>query len=103
MRYIQASFQHTYTFAIIVLCVCATVAAGVYDGMYAYSMHGGFVEEGVWGGVILQFVLYQFLHGDMLHLLSNAIFLVLFGASLELLIGKRAYVVFCIFCTLVVG
>lgn len=46
------------------------------------------------GGFPYQFLSYQFLHADLMHLLSNMIFLYVFGASVEDRLGKLGYLAF---------
>ncbi len=56
-----------------------------FEQRYALSMNG-VVHGGVW-----QFVTYQFLHGSLLHLAFNLIFLHSFGPVMESTLGKWRY------------
>ncbi len=57
----------------------ATLAYGALPWLGRYSMHGGYLALRDWGDFALQIGLYQFLHGGVLHLLSNAVFLLAFA------------------------
>ncbi len=51
-------------------------------------------EPDVWFGLPYQFITYQFLHADWMHLLGNMLFLYVFGNSVEDRLGKVGYLSF---------
>jgi membrane associated rhomboid family serine protease len=51
----------------------------------------------------LTLITYQFLHGDILHLLSNMIFLWVFGDNVEDAMGHVKFIIFYLLCGIVAG
>ncbi|MDP2103620.1 MAG: rhomboid family intramembrane serine protease [Candidatus Gracilibacteria bacterium] len=68
-----------------------------------YGMHPLFWMQGDYLGIVLQFLLYQFLHGGILHFVMNSFFLFIFGNQVEVLIGRQKYILFFLGNTLFVG
>lgn len=50
-----------------------------------------------------QFITYQFLHGDLMHLLGNMLFLWVFGNSVNARMGNLAYLLFYLACGVFAG
>lgn len=88
---------------LIFLSFAVTGASFLMGDILAYGMNSFFLVQGLYIQVIVQFLLYQFLHGGILHLLSNSFFLYLFGNQVEALIGKNRFIVFFLLNTLFVG
>ncbi len=59
----------------------------------------------LWPGApkVVQFVSYQFLHGDILHLAGNMLFLWVFGNSVNAKMGNLAYALFYLACGVFAG
>ena len=78
---------------LIVLSVLCTIVAGFVQqsgySPYAFGMHRYFWEQGAYVLTGLQVLLFEFLHGGVLHLLSNSLFLVVIGIPLEHRKGSR--------------
>lgn len=53
--------------------------------------------------IVLTFFTYQFLHGDVFHLLFNMWFLFIFGRNVECSLGHGRYIAFYLFCGVMAG
>ena len=89
--------------SLLILSLVGTIAIVVEPQMAQYGMHRYFWDQDMYLEVILQFVCFQFLHGGVFHFLSNALFLVLFGVSMERHIGSRQMLWFFVFSNVFVG
>ncbi len=70
--------------------------------LWNFGINDTFLLESSYHLFILQFILYQFLHWWILHLLFNSLFIFIFWNWLEDLIWKRKYIYFFIFNTVFV-
>lgn len=93
------SFSNT----LIILSFAITGVALFSDSILAYGMNSFFLAQGLYIQVVIQFLLYQFLHGGVLHLLFNSFFLYLFGNQVEGLIGRSRFILFFLLSTIFVG
>ncbi|MDD2891548.1 MAG: rhomboid family intramembrane serine protease [Candidatus Gracilibacteria bacterium] len=71
--------------------------------MLIYGMNLFFFNQGLYFEFIIQFLLYQFLHGGILHLLSNSFFIYLFGNQVESILGRNKFILFFLLNTVFVG
>lgn len=62
--------------------------------IYQFGMNDIFFDQGKYFMWIIQFFTSQFLHGGIMHLAMNAIFILYFGNVLEWIIGAQKYLVF---------
>jgi membrane associated rhomboid family serine protease len=62
------------------------------------SLPGGAVMPGLWVPEWLTLITYQFLHGGVLHLVSNMLFLWVFGDNVEDAMGHLKFLVFYLLC-----
>ena len=87
---------------ILTLLVTALVVSGLtftvapFIGVYAAGAPRSILEG------VLQLVLFQFIHGGVLHLLSNMILLVLVGPTFEKLLGTAKAAVLCVIMTVLI-
>lgn len=95
--------EPTFSNLLILLSLIATILSLVAPNILSYGMNGISIMTGDWIGLGLQFVLYQFLHGGIFHLVANGLFLYIFGNQVELLIGRTKYIVFFAINTVFVG
>ncbi|MCK9272889.1 rhomboid family intramembrane serine protease [Candidatus Gracilibacteria bacterium] len=93
----------TISNSLILISLIITLLSFISNSILQFGMNLYFVMMGNYIGVLAQFSLYQFLHGGFLHLLSNSIFIYLFGNQIEALIGKNKYILFFILNTIFVG
>jgi rhomboid protease GluP len=68
-----------------------------------YGFHRGFIEQGDYLAFFVQLVLFQFLHGDLLHLFLNGYFLYAAGPEVETRMSKDRYISFFVSSTLFVA
>src|SRR5438034_11682833 len=78
----------------------------LYQNTLSYYRLDQFVNN--WGIVpddlhLITLLTSMFLHGGWLHLLSNMLYLWVFGRSLENLIGRTRFLIFYLLCGLVAG
>lgn len=93
----------TISNSLLLLSLLATIASYIIPNFNQFWMHIIYIVDGNYIIVFIQFILYQFIHAGFLHLLSNAIFIYIFGNQLEQLIWKNKYLLFFILNTLFVG
>lgn len=88
---------------LIILSFIITGISFFMSNILNYGMNLFFIEQWLYITVIIQFFLYQFLHGGILHLLFNSFFLYLFGNQVESLIWQNRFILFFILNTLFVS
>ncbi|MFA6090676.1 MAG: rhomboid family intramembrane serine protease [Candidatus Gracilibacteria bacterium] len=88
---------------LIILSCIITGISFFSNNILSYGMNSYFINDGFSIVLIIQFLLYQFLHGGILHLLFNSFFLYLFGNQVESLIGRNRFMIFFILNTFFVG
>jgi membrane associated rhomboid family serine protease len=65
------------------------------DGVQEFVFEWGFVPENFWSGDrVYTAVTSMFLHGGLLHIVSNMVFLAIFGPNVEDQLGRRTYFIF---------
>lgn len=95
--------NNNFSNILILLCFAVTGASFLFNSILDYGMNAFFLMQGLYMQVGIQFLLYQFLHGGLLHLLSNSFFLSIFGNQLEALIGRNRFMLFFVLNTVFVG
>lgn len=89
---------------ILILLSCIITGLSFFvSNILAFGMNSFFLMQGLYIQVAIQFLLYQFLHGGIFHLLMNSFFLYLFGNQVEGLIGRSRFILFFLFNTVFVG
>ena len=88
---------------LIILSFIITGMSFFMSNILIYGMNSFFLMQWLYVQFIIQFLLYQFLHGGILHLLSNSFFIYLFGNQVESIIGRSKFIVFFLFNALFVG
>lgn len=79
---------------LILISLATTILATINPDFYNFWMNLVYLNIWDYTGLILQFILYQFLHWWILHLFSNSIFIYLFWNPLESLIWKKKFLIF---------
>jgi membrane associated rhomboid family serine protease len=83
-------------YGLIGLCVLVYLAERA-GGAHGHSPLGAWITRGTLSGEqprLYQFITYQFLHADVLHLAGNMLFLWLFGNAVNAKMGNLAYLLF---------
>ena len=93
------SFANT----LIILSAILTLVSFYMSDILAFGMNSYFLSQWLYMQVIVQFLLYQFLHGGVFHLLSNSFFLYIFGNQIEVLIWRGRFILFFLLNTVFVG
>lgn len=86
--------------ALIFLSTLITILSYFNNDLLSFWLNHFFLESGNYKVVILQFILYSFLHWWIFHLLFNSLFLYIFWNQVEYIIWKRYYLIFFIFITI---
>jgi len=85
---------------IIIICIIITIIAFFIPNLKLFWMHSWFYKLWKIDLVLIQFLLYSFIHWNIIHLVFNSIFLYIFGNSIEIFIWKKNMIVFFIFSTI---
>ncbi len=80
--------------ALIILCAIVSVIGFVHlPFQYLYAFHWNALSYGVFD-FLMQSILFQFLHGNFLHLLANSYFLYSAGPALEARMSRNQFLYF---------
>jgi len=79
---------------LVFLCFLATLLTYIILDIYVFGMNTYFLNQWIYHVYILQFFTSNFIHGGILHLVFNSIFIYYFWSHVEYLIGKKAYIAF---------
>ncbi len=88
---------------LIVISIFFTALTFFFPNIYIFGMNNYFLSEWNYPLWFLQMFTSQFLHGWVLHLLMNSIFIYYFWNILELIIGQRKMILFFIFNSIFLG
>lgn len=89
-----------FSHMLIVISAIVTLGAFIYQDLYLYGMNVRFLSQGEYGSFLVQIILYQFLHGNLLHLVLNGYFLYSAGPMVESRMSQGAFRLFFIGNTL---
>lgn len=95
--------KKTISNTLILASILATILVIFNSNLSIFGMNKYFLNSWNYFNFWLQIILYQFLHGWFLHLISNSIFLYIFGNQVELLIWKKKYITFFLLNTIFVS
>lgn len=85
--------------ALILICGIVSVIGFMFPNFnFLYSLHSG-IHNVNFEVILLQSVLFQFLHGGIFHLFLNSYFLYSAGPEMEARISRNGFVAFFIFST----
>ena len=88
---------------LILLSLAATLAVTLYPELYKFGMNQYFLDQGIYHVWLIQFFTSQFLHGNFLHFLSNAVFIFYFWNILEQYIGREKMMLFFVGNSIFIG
>ncbi len=86
----------------IIISAIITALTFFIKGLTNFGINHAFLSESTYHIVLVQFLLYQFLHWGVTHLIFNSLFIYIFWNWLENLIWKRKFIIFFIFNTIFV-
>ncbi len=85
-------------FTIILVFLNAIIFFYTWNNLGFYVDFYGFIAEDLWNGKFYTVISSMFLHGDILHLLSNMWFLWVFGDNMEKKIGHIKFIILYVLC-----
>jgi membrane associated rhomboid family serine protease len=88
---------------LILVSAIFTLIAYINQWFYAYWMNTVFLNTGQYHVYAMQFFSSQFLHGWILHLAMNAVFIFIFWNAVENILGANKYALFFILSSLFTG
>ncbi|USN58815.1 MAG: rhomboid family intramembrane serine protease [Candidatus Peribacteria bacterium] len=88
---------------LIFISLVFTIGAYIFPNLYVLGMNSYFLDNGAYHIYLLQFFSSNFIHGGILHLLFNSVFIYYFGNTLELLIGRAKFLLFFVFVVIFNG
>ena len=86
---------------LIGISLLATIAVMLFPELYRFGMNDAFLNRWIYHIFIIQMFTSQFLHGGVMHIAFNSVFVYLFGNQVENLLGTKKYIVFFIFTAIV--
>lgn len=88
---------------IITVSVFATLYSLFDSSILRFGMDPYLVHLEPIPNTLVRFVLFQFLHGGIFHLLGNILFLWYFGSAIERSMGEERFLAFFAFATIFIG
>ena len=82
------------------LSILATLATYLDIRLFAFWMNRDFLDIWAYHIYALQFFSSQFIHGWLMHLAFNSMFIYYFGNILEWLIGRKKFIIFFVFTSI---
>ena len=93
---INKSFSNT----LIVISILVTLFVTIFPNLYIFGMNNNFLNQGIYHIYVIQFFTGSFLHGWLLHLFMNSMFLYFFWNLVEVIIWKKKFIYFFLFVTI---
>ena len=87
----------------IIISAIFTIIATINSDFYIYGMNSIFLAQGQYHIYALQFFSSQFLHGWILHLIMNVLFIFIFWNAVENILWVNKYVIFFVFSSIFIG
>ncbi len=104
MQMLSFDPRRSISHLLIVICIIVSIAwFGIEWLIDRYGFHRIFINSGDIAEMIPQIVLFQFLHGSLLHLFLNAYFLYSAGPEVESRMSQSRYIQFFVTSTLFVA
>lgn len=95
--------KYTVSNTLIIFSLLATLSSFFITDINQFWMSRYYLELWLYPLLLIQIILYQFLHDWLLHFLFNSLFIYIFWNQSELIIGKNKYLLFFILNTLFVA
>lgn len=86
--------------SLILIAIIFTYFAFKNNEMNIFGMNHFFIEQWKYFDFLIQICFYSFLHGSLLHILFNSLFVYVFGNKIEDIIGKKSFSLFFILTTI---
>lgn len=88
---------------LIVVAVLFTGLASFDSSIYQYGMNSFFLDKWEYHVYLVQIFSSQFLHGDFLHLIMNALFIIIFWTVVESILWDKKYLLFFMFSSIFIA
>jgi len=79
---------------LIILSILATILVHLDSRFFVFWMNREFLDQWIYHVYFMQFFTSNFIHGSLLHLFFNGIFVYYFGNQVEYILGYQKYIVF---------
>ena len=95
--YINDYNRKTVSNVLIWLSLIFTASAYVHNGLYNFWMNDFFLKQWMYHIYFMQFFTSVFLHWGFFHLFFNSVFVYYFWNQVEMMLGKKKYIIFFLF------
>lgn len=95
--------QFTFSNALMLVSVFFTGLTFITPWIYTFGMNDSFYNYWVYHMWFIQMFSSQFLHGSIMHLVMNAIFILYFWNALERMIWTQKYALFFVLSSIFIG
>lgn len=85
--------QYSVSYFLIFISIIIFGCSILFPEIYMFGINNHFLIQKDYSNIILQLILYNFLHGNILHLFFNILFLYYVGNKLEEIIGKINFII----------
>jgi membrane associated rhomboid family serine protease len=103
MKHLMKTFRFTLSNILILSSIIVFWLSTIFPWLYNLWMNSYYLEQSDITGLVLQCILYSFLHWSILHILMNSIFVYYFWNQAEDILGKKKYFIFFVLNTIFVG
>ncbi len=96
--------QKSVSHLLIIICIVISILGFISQQFfYSFALNSAVLMNGDIFQILSQVAMFQFLHGDVIHLLFNIYFLYTFGPEIEARMSKDKFITFFILTTLLVA
>lgn len=99
MNFVNINWKSISNIFIWISCIVTAIVISIPD-LYLYWINSYFFDKWEYNILIIQLFSWVFMHGGLLHLLANSIFLLLFWNIVENIIWIKNYIIFFIITVL---
>ena len=85
---------------LILVAALFTLLASYDPSFYQYGLNDSFIQKWDYHIFLMQIFTSQFLHGWIIHLIMNAIFILVFWSVIENMLGEKKYIFFFVFTSI---
>ena len=85
---------------LIIICIVISFFSFHFLSLNQFWINDFFLQKWDYFHYILQIIMYNFIHWNYMHLLSNIIFIYLFWNLVEIILWKQKFIIFFIFITI---
>lgn len=86
--------------SLIVIAIIFTYVSFQNIEMRLYGVNNFFIDQWKYFDFFIQICFYSFIHGSLLHILFNSLFVYVFGNKIEDIVGKKVFFLFFVLTTI---